>query len=110
MPGSSSRSTGARSGSTGGRVLSASRKVIGGKMVKVEVELVGRRVRRVTISGDFFAYPAEVIEEMEREMTGADVGELPSVVDRYRGRVELVGITLEDLRELLRQLAEASGA
>lgn len=83
----------------------ALKKVPGGKTVKVEVVVEGGVLRDVLISGDFFAYPPEAIEEMESSLRGvrADPEAVERVVMSFRGKLQLVGISLEDIVELLRE-------
>jgi len=105
LPGGSSRSIGVGSGCIGdNRWLSASRKIKGGKMIKVEVKVIDDRVEDVIISGDFFAYPAEAIEDMEKDMKGLSLVKLPEIVENYRSKVKLVGVTLDDLKTLIEEL------
>ncbi len=84
---------------------SALRKVRGGKTVKVEVRVEEGVIREVVISGDFFAYPPEAIEELERALVGASVEEAASVVRSFKGRVQVVGASLKDFEELLVEAA-----
>ena len=42
-------------------------------LIKVEVELVGDRILRISISGDFFMYPEDALERFERALTGSRV-------------------------------------
>jgi len=70
-------------------------------MIKIELEVEENKVENVIISGDFFAYPAEAIEEMENQIRGCELSKLLEVVERYRNRVKLVGVRFDDLRELV---------
>ena len=82
------------------------RKIPGGKTVKVEVEVEGGILKEVLISGDFFAYPPEALEELEESLKGikAEPREIERVLESFGDRVELVGVGLEDLKELLLSL------
>jgi len=73
-------------------------------MIKVEIMVAGNRVEDVIISGDFFAYPAEAIEDMEKDMKGLSLVKLPEIVENYRSKVKLVGVTLDDLKTLIEEL------
>jgi len=73
-------------------------------MIKVEIMVAGNRVEDVVISGDFFAYPAEAIEDMEKDMKGLSLVKLPEIVENYRSKVKLVGVTLDDLKTLIEEL------
>lgn len=42
-------------------------------MIKVELETADNRISRISISGDFFMYPEEAIEALERALEGVEV-------------------------------------
>lgn len=42
-------------------------------VIKVELELANGRISRVSLSGDFFMYPEEAIEDLERSLEGVEV-------------------------------------
>lgn len=76
-----------------------------GKTLKVDV-IIGvseGKIVKMIISGDFFAYPPEALEELELEIRGKTVEEALKVIDRYGGRVKLVGASLQDVKQLIRQ-------
>lgn len=103
----SSRSIEVGSGYTrGNKWLSASKKVKEGKMIKIELELEGNIVKNAIISGDFFAYPPEIIEEMEAKVQGCELSKVLEVIEHYRDRVKLVGVKFDDLKELIRTIVE----
>lgn len=81
----------------------ASRKVEGGKMVKVSVE-----DDDVYVTGDFFMHPEEEVESVEDVVADnlADgVDELEDAVRSYLdgNDVELLGVSPRDIAELARE-------
>ena len=46
-------------------------KVPGGKLVVVDLQVVGGRLSGVRVSGDFFLEPDEALEEINRSLEGA---------------------------------------
>jgi len=46
-------------------------------VIKVELELIGSKISRVSLSGDFFMYPEEAIEKLEQYLVGTEVGREP---------------------------------
>jgi hypothetical protein len=54
-------------------------------VIKVELELSDKRISRISISGDFFMYPEEAIEALERALEGVEVREeaLLSAVQKF---------------------------
>ena len=41
-------------------------------VIKVELELTGERISRISISGDFFMYPEEAIDKLEQALIGTE--------------------------------------
>jgi len=85
---------------------SVSRKVKGGKLVKVTVRSEGGRISEVMITGDFFAHPEEGLEQVERELRGTTVSEVRKTVESATGGVTLVGLKREDLIEMVEECLE----
>lgn len=81
------------------------KKIKGGKMIKIEVELDKGRIANVVISGDFFAYPLGAIENIERSLKGkrAEKEEIKKTIDQFRGKCTIVGATFDDIVDLLAQ-------
>ncbi len=46
-------------------------KTPGGKLVRVDFDVEGDRLRNVVVSGDFFLYPEEVIDDIRGALEGA---------------------------------------
>lgn len=60
-------------------------------VIKVELELSGKKISRISFSGDFFMYPEEAIDELERFLTGveAESGALLKSVNNFYGKADL---------------------
>ncbi len=54
-------------------------------MIKVELELAGGKISRISFSGDFFMYPEDALERLEGALAGikADKESLLAVVRRF---------------------------
>lgn len=54
-------------------------------VIKVELELSGGVISHISLSGDFFMYPEDSLEELERTLVGvkADSGSLLEAVQRF---------------------------
>ena len=54
-------------------------------VIKVELVLAGDTISKVSLSGDFFMYPEEAIEQLEQALSGAkvDFDSLMSAVKRF---------------------------
>jgi len=46
-------------------------------VIKVELELAGRKISRISLSGDFFMYPEEAIDALERALVGTEASRAP---------------------------------
>jgi len=86
----------------------ALKKVTGGKTVKIELITDNETIKEVIISGDFFAFPIEKFEELERSLKGvkARIDEVKMVLDNFKQDLTLVGISWADLEELFESLLE----
>ncbi len=91
------------------RTCSATRKVPGGKLVRLDVE-AGKTLERVRITGDFFLFPEEALDEVEAALCGLplplDAALAEQVISRAleSSRAELIGL---NPRELVITLQEA---
>lgn len=86
------------------------RKVIkskGGKILEVLLEVRGTRIERVVISGDFMAFPPYSIDELERALVGKGAEDVTEVVSRILRGVELVGVSEEEIADVIRELASS---
>jgi hypothetical protein len=54
-------------------------------VIKVELEMDGEKISRVSISGDFFMYPEEALGELEKALAGvaAERGALLKAVEGF---------------------------
>jgi lipoate-protein ligase A len=57
-------------------------------LIRVELELEEGRIAKISITGDFFMYPEEALEELERELIGvrAEGGAVEDAVRRFYKR------------------------
>lgn len=87
-------------------ILRASKKVPGGKLVRIDLEVDGGKIARVKISGDFFLHPEDHIFAIEKGPVGLPANS--SVEDIYQsflrqvqevGDMTLYGVSLQDMAE-----------
>ena len=54
-------------------------------VIKVELELAGDKISRISLSGDFFMYPEDALEGLERALVGieADRESLLAAVQKF---------------------------
>ncbi len=79
-------------------------KEAGGKLVSIRV-VVNKDgvIREFSITGDFFAFPPEVIDELCSSVVGLNVlkEDVVRVIEETLTRVVLVGVSKESLLELI---------
>jgi len=93
----------ATSGISEGRII---KKIPGGKMLKVVVRVREGRIIHARFHGDYFVYPEEVVEDMEREICGKTLDEAKDIIEKYLASVEMVGISIQDFRDALEEAYE----
>lgn len=84
--------------------LSGIKRVSGGKTLKIDLRICGDRVEEIVISGDFFAYPEELIDELENSLNGIKIDEIPVVLNSFRDKIVFTGISFNDLLELINDI------
>ncbi len=69
-----------------------------GGLIRAAFELNGDVISNLSISGDFFCYPSNVISMLEDTLEGAKQSEIASRVEKFYENpdVEIPGITPED--------------
>ena len=69
-------------------------------LIEIELILQNNKITHLTITGDFFFYPEEALEEVEKKLVG-----LPAEPDQLKKQLELIyqekniitpGITIDD--------------
>ncbi len=63
-------------------------------------------IKKVKISGDFFAFPEGSIDKLERELIGKKVTDVEEIVKSSLRRCVLVGVSLEDIVEALKRITQ----
>ncbi len=84
-------------------------KVPGGKLLEIEliVDIKERKVKALYITGDFFVYPPEVVDEAEKSVKDTKISyDLVDKVVNIMGKGELYGITLNHVKSLLKEAIE----
>ena len=80
------------------------------KLIRVRVELIGRKINDVILSGDFFALPETAVEELESRLKGMTLDReevLAAIWKFYRDSgVETPGILPEDFADAVMKLKE----
>lgn len=74
-----------------------------GGLIRATVEVKEDRLVSVSLSGDFFCYPEDGVEELESVLAGAEIDGVEDVLtDFYSvGRVETPGVTVRDWMTVL---------
>ena len=74
-----------------------------GGLVRASFELDGDVISNISISGDFFCYPSNVISMLEEFLEGAKLSEISNLVEKFyeKPNVEIPGITPMDWGKVL---------
>lgn len=90
-------------------------KTPGGKLIAVDFSTVDGRLRDVTITGDFFLYPEDVLAQLTKALDGLSVELTESeIAERVRmampRNAELVGSSPEAIGAAVRRALASDGA
>ncbi len=89
-------------------VAQANRKVKEGKLVKVEVEY-DDVIKKIKITGDFFLYPEDILERIEKCMLGMEKdASAEEIISKIRELVEaedaqMIGVGAESLAFVIKE-------
>jgi lipoate-protein ligase A len=88
------------------------RKVPGGKLLRVEVEVESGKVLAASVRGDFFAHPEEAFESAEAGLEGLPVESLGEAALSLfsRAPLRIFGASPADIAELLVETAHEAQA
>ncbi|WP_048148597.1 lipoate protein ligase C-terminal domain-containing protein [Palaeococcus ferrophilus] len=74
-------------------------------LIRIEIDEKEGVAKRVRITGDFFMYPEESVERLEKKLEGHAVGELEALLEDFF-RVDFEGempyVTVEDFKIALK--------
>ena len=87
---------------TGVEVVQRVHKAPGG-LIRATLVMAGDRIADVSLSGDFFFYPAEKLAELEEALVGARLGEVEQAVEDFyrRWEIESPGVSPGDFTKVL---------
>jgi len=74
-----------------------------GGLIRADIEIIEGRLGRVSLSGDFFCYPAEAIDWLESGLNGIRFDDVETFLDSFykEKEIETPGITIEDWLKVL---------
>jgi len=73
-----------------------------GKTLVIDIDFKDNVITNIYISGDYFAYPETLIEELEEKLKGKTLTESLKIIDAYKDKLTLLGITLEDIKQAIK--------
>ncbi len=89
-----------------GLIAYAKQKVREGKLVKVEIEY-DEFIKKLSITGDFFLHPEDVLDEIEKSMIGLEKDVsfevLVSRIHETAGNALMIGMSPESLARVIRE-------
>ena len=85
-------------------------KVKGGKLIKVQLTQKDKKIEKIKITGDFFLYPEELIEELEEALAGnlLDESDLTELIRALMEKREatLLGASPKDFAKCIMMAGE----
>ena len=84
--------------------MKGSKKVEGGKLVKVDLDYTDK-IEQLKIHGDFFIEPPEALEQIEEKITGLEMNEDEIIKKITEVNAELIGFSAEDIADALTDAA-----
>ncbi len=93
-------------------IVRRDRKVPGGKLLRVEVEVESGTVLAAAVRGDFFAHPEEAFEAAEAELVGLPADRLGEAALALFSRepLRILGASPRDIASLLAEAAHEAQA
>ncbi len=80
------------------------KKIPGGKTIKIDVDVDDNVIRNIVVSGDFFAYPEERLEELENAIKGKTISSAINIIKSFSDKIILLGVSFDDIIELLNKV------
>ncbi|MEM3466795.1 MAG: lipoate protein ligase C-terminal domain-containing protein [Candidatus Jordarchaeales archaeon] len=88
-------------------------KVEGGKLVKAQVITEKNKIQKVKITGDFFIYPEEFLEELEDTLVGSmlDESSLTKLIEDVaeKRNATLLGVSPKDFAKCIVMAGKSNG-
>ena len=80
------------------------KKIKNGKLLRVEFEKKDDRITKIKITGDFFIYPEESIEKIEKIIISTKQPKLTEELNKFidSNNIHIVGFAVENLVESLK--------
>ena len=72
-------------------------KVPGGKLLRIDADIVENAIRDIKIHGDFFMHPEEGIEKIEDALKGERIEEAEKILNKCTKHLEMIGLSNHDL-------------
>jgi lipoate-protein ligase A len=79
-------------------------RIPGGKTLKIDISIRGDIIENIVISGDFFAYPEEMVDELESAIRGHKLSDVIGIVEDFRNRIVFLGVSIDDIINALRKI------
>jgi hypothetical protein len=73
------------------------------KLLKVSIEKEGDIIKNIKISGDFFIYPEEALDELEEFIKNKSINDLKDKLESFikNKNIIILGFKINDLLELI---------
>ena len=80
-------------------------KIPDGKMLKINVELEDNVIRSIKLTGDFFIFPNEAVEDIENYLINMNINDISDKLSKFieNNTIEVIGFSPENLEEIIKE-------
>ncbi len=71
--------------------------------IEALIDLENLVIKDITLSGDFFAYPEELFEELEDSLKNMECRKAIEILESYRDKLMLVGASIDDIELFIKE-------
>ncbi|MEM0380655.1 MAG: lipoate protein ligase C-terminal domain-containing protein [Desulfurococcaceae archaeon] len=75
-----------------------------GKTIELYLKICRDKLEDIVISGDFFAHPEEIIDELERELRNIELNEVNNILEKYRDKIKFAGFDYNVFKEFINEV------
>ncbi len=75
-----------------------------GKLVVIDAHIHDNKIINLEISGDFFAYPEEAIDDLENQLKDLHLSDLERALIEKSSNIVFIGLGVDDIIRAIREM------